>query len=200
MSYFTHDPSSIYYTSPRPLTEGLPKNNYTSDYYKKDTDTDTDPNIFIYADSVLENLMEVLTFIADCKYAEIRRGTLLAHDTQEMANRVDIIIAEATKGDDKTKETLPDDVIRFMKDHGITVNGVSIDKYIKQHGGTLDKGELQAVKAALDSASTRGTDLMSQGQLTLQKIAQQLNSVLTATTNLLSKWGDLLSMIAQKMF
>lgn len=119
-----------------------------------------------------------------------------------MSNRIDEVIADAAKGDDKTRKPVPDVVIKYMRDNGILVDGVSIEDYISKHGGTdgLDKGSLQAVKAALDNSANRDTDLMTQGQLSIQKMTQEINAVVTQMTGLLSKWGDLLSMIAQKMY
>ncbi|MGL5699433.1 MAG: secretion protein, partial [Kluyvera sp.] len=61
-------------------------------------------------------------------------------------------------------------------------------------------GSLQAIKAALDNSASRDTDLFTQGQLSVQKMTQEINAVITQMTGLLSKWGDLLSMIAQKMY
>lgn len=90
-----------------------------------------------------------------------------------------------------------------MRDNGISINGETIDQYIKKSAdasGTLDKGGLQAVKAALDNSANRDTDLMTQGQLTIQKMSQQMNAVITQLTGLLNKWGDICTQIAQKTF
>ncbi len=48
--------------------------------------------------------------------------------------------------------------------------------------------------------ANRNTDLMSQGQITIQKMSQELNAVLTQLTGLISKWGEISSMIAQKTY
>ncbi|EIE9949884.1 SPI-2 type III secretion system translocon protein SseB, partial [Salmonella enterica] len=53
---------------------------------------------------------------------------------------------------------------------------------------------------ALDNDANRNTDLMSQGQITIQKMSQELNAVLTQLTGLISKWGEISSMIAQKTY
>ncbi|EJV0518918.1 pathogenicity island 2 effector protein SseB, partial [Salmonella enterica] len=42
--------------------------------------------------------------------------------------------------------------------------------------------------------------MMSQGQLTIQKTAQMLNAVLSQLTGLISKWGEISTMIAQKTY
>ncbi|WP_312284713.1 secretion protein [Yokenella regensburgei] len=159
-------------------------------------------NPFAYGFSVLDNLQLVLQKIANALFGKINTSTDRARNTQDMSNRMDEVIADAAKGDDKTRKPVPDEVVKYMRDNGILVDGMSIDDYISKHGGTdgLDKGSLQAVKAALDNSANRDTDLMTQGQLSIQKMTQEINAVVTQMTGLLSKWGDLLSMIAQKMY
>ncbi|ARF52300.1 secretion protein [Pantoea stewartii] len=159
-------------------------------------------NPFAYGFSVLDNLQLVLQKSANALFGKINTSTDRARNTQDMSNRMDEVIADAAKGDDKTRKPVPDEVVKYMRDNGILVDGMSIDDYISKHGGTdgLDKGSLQAVKAALDNSANRDTDLMTQGQLSIQKMTQEINAVVTQMTGLLSKWGDLLSMIAQKMY
>lgn len=159
-------------------------------------------NPFAFGFSVLDNLQLVLQKIANALFNKINTSTNRARDTQDMSNRMDEVIAEAAKGDDKTRKPVPNEVISYMKENGILVDGVSIDSYISSHGdsGELDKGSLQAIKAALDNSASRDTDLFTQGQLSVQKMTQEINAVITQMTGLLSKWGDLLSMIAQKMY
>ncbi|WP_447783528.1 type III secretion system translocon protein SseB [Enterobacter asburiae] len=159
-------------------------------------------NPFAYGFSVLDNLQLVLQKIANALFGKINTSADRARNTQEMSNRMDEVIADAAKGDDKTRKPVPDEVVKYMRDNGILVDGMTIDAYISKQGGTdgLDKGSLQAVKAALDNSANRDTDLMTQGQLSIQKMTQEINAVVTQMTGLLSKWGDLLSMIAQKMY
>ncbi|OSN10912.1 secretion protein [Lonsdalea iberica] len=159
-------------------------------------------NPFAYGLSVLDNFELVLQKIANDLFSNLEQKSVRARNTQEKSNTMDQIIAEAAKGDDKTREKVPDDVIKYMQENGITVDGVNINDYISQHGGSegLDKGSLQAVKAALDNSANRDTDLMTQGQIKIQKMTQEINAVITQMTGLVSKWGDLLSMIAQKMY
>ncbi len=89
---------------------------------------------------------------------------------------MDEVIAKAAKGDAKTKEEVPEDVIKYMRDNGILIDGLTIDEYMAKYGdhGKLDKGGLQAVKAALDNDANRNTDLMSQGQIIIQKCLRSL--------------------------
>jgi len=167
------------------------------------TGTLSSDNPFAYGYSVLQTLLLSIQEIANNQYLDIKESAERARKTQQMSNRMDEVIAEVAKGDDKTRKKIPDDVIKYMRDNGISINGETIDQYIKKSGdasGTLDKGGLQAVKAALDNSANRDTDLMTQGQLTIQKMSQQMNAVITQLTGLLNKWGDICTQIAQKTF
>lgn len=167
------------------------------------TGTLSSDNPFAYGYSVLQTLLLSIQDIANNQYLDIKESAERARKTQQMSNRMDEVIAEVAKGDDKTRKKIPDDVIKYMRDNGISINGETIDQYIKKSAdasGTLDKGGLQAVKAALDNSANRDTDLMTQGQLTIQKMSQQMNAVITQLTGLLNKWGDICTQIAQKTF
>ncbi|EAS8984456.1 SPI-2 type III secretion system translocon protein SseB [Salmonella enterica] len=159
-------------------------------------------NPFAEGYGVLLILLMVIQAIANDKFIQVQKNAERARNTQEKSNEMDEVIAEAAKGDPKTKETVPQDVIDYMSKNGITVDGMTIEQYMVKYGdhGKLDKGGLQAVKAALDNDANRYTDLMSQGQLTIQKMSQELNAVLTQLTGLISKWGEISSMIAQKTY
>ena len=159
-------------------------------------------NIFSYAYEIMLKLQDLQASRAFSQFESIQKASSRAKDTQEMANRVDEAIAKAAKGDDKTTEKLPDGVEDYMKNNGITVDGMTITEYINKNSkdGGLDKGSLQAIKAALDNSSSRDSDLSTQGQLTIQKATQMLNAVITQATGLVSKWGDILQMISQKTF
>ncbi|HCL4432664.1 TPA: SPI-2 type III secretion system translocon protein SseB [Salmonella enterica] len=160
-------------------------------------------NPFAEGYDVLTFLLMVIQAIANDKFIEIQKNSERARNSQEKSNEMDEAIAKAAQEKDpKTREKVPEDVIEYMRRYGITVDGMSIDDYMKEFGapGELDKGGLQAVKAALDNDANRNTDLMSQGQLIIQKMSQQLNAVLTQLTSLIEKWGTISSMIAQKTY
>ncbi|HHQ8347855.1 TPA: SPI-2 type III secretion system translocon protein SseB [Salmonella enterica subsp. diarizonae] len=180
---------------------------FNNDFGVSNTDTGSQDDLsqqnpFAEGYGVLLILLMVIQAIANDKFIQIQKNAERARNTQEKSNEMDAVIAEAAKGDAKTTEEVPEDVIKYMRDNGILVNGMTIDEYIAKYGdhGKLDKGCLQAVKAALDNDANRNTDLMSQGQLTIQKMSQQLNAVLTQLTGLISKWGEISSMIAQKTY
>lgn len=159
-------------------------------------------NPFAEGYGVLLILLMVIQAIANDKFIQIQKNAERARNTQEKSNEMDEVIAEAAKGDAKTKEKVPDDVIQYMRENGILIDGMTIEQYMAKYGdhGKLDKGGLQALKAALDNDANRNTDLMSQGQIIIQKMSQELNAVLTQLTGLISKWGEISSMIAQKTY
>lgn len=160
-------------------------------------------NIFAYAYEIMLLLQDVQSSRAYAQFKDIQNASHRARDTQEKANQMDEVIAQASKGDGNAKEAVLPEVIEYMKTNGIQVDGKSIEEYIKQHAGkdgTLDKGSLQAVKAALDNSASRDSDLSSQAQLTIQKAIQMINAAISQATNLVSKWGEILQMITQKTY
>ncbi|EOF6508911.1 SPI-2 type III secretion system translocon protein SseB [Salmonella enterica] len=160
-------------------------------------------NPFAEGYDVLTFLLMVIQAIANDKFMEIQKNSERARDSQEKSNEMDEVIAKAAQEKDpKTKEQVPEDVIDYMRRNGITVDGLTIDQYMAKYGdhGKLDKGGLQALKASLDNDANRNTDMMSQEQLMIQKTSQQLNAVITQLTSLISKWGEISSMIAQKTY
>ncbi|EKC3231902.1 pathogenicity island 2 effector protein SseB [Salmonella enterica] len=159
-------------------------------------------NTFAEAYKVLTFLLMVIQTIANAKFMEIQKNSERARNTQQKSNEMDELIAKAAQEKDpKTKEEVPEDVIDYMRRNGILIDGMTIDQYMDKFGdhGKLDKGGLQAVKAALDNDANKGTDLLSQGQIIIQKLNQEMNAVLTQLTSTVEKWGTISSMIAQKM-
>ncbi|EAW9325034.1 SPI-2 type III secretion system translocon protein SseB [Salmonella enterica] len=160
-------------------------------------------NPFAEGYEVLLFLLIVIQAIANAKFMEIQKNSERARNTQQKSNEMDELIARAAQEKDpKTKEEVPEDVIDYMRRNGILIDGMTIDQYMDKYGdhGKLDKGGLQAIKAALDNDANKGTDLLSQGQVIIQKMNQEMNAVLTQLTSLISKWGDISSMIAQKTY
>lgn len=158
-------------------------------------------NPFAFAFAVMMDYVAVLQIMSNSKFNQIQTNADRARNTQGMANEMDEVAAKAAKGDDKTREQVPDDVVEYMLKNGISVDGVNIKDYIAQHGGAegLDKGSLQAIKAALDNSVSRDTDLVTQGQLILQKLTQQLSAGLQFLSNLVDAWMTLLKSFAQKI-
>ncbi|CFR26352.1 chemotaxis protein [Yersinia kristensenii] len=154
-------------------------------------------DIFSMGLEVLYGSLQVLQSLAGQAFKNMEARSKYANETQGISNRVDSVIAEAARGDDKTKEALPDDVINFMREHGISVDGMKIDEYLKKNGPELDKGQLQAVKASLDNEKNRATDSMTQDQLQLQKYVQSYNVTANNISTLQTGLKDLLTTIAR---
>ncbi|MGU6744064.1 type III secretion system translocon protein SseB [Salmonella enterica subsp. houtenae serovar 6,7:z4,z24:-] len=160
-------------------------------------------NPFAEGYEVLLFLLIVIQAIANAKFMEIQKNSERARNTQQKSNEMDELIARAAQEKDpKTKEEVPAEVIEYMRKNGILTDGMTIDQYMDKYGdhGKLDIGGLRAIKAALDNDANKGTDLLSQGQVIIQKMNQEMNAVLTQLTSLISKWGDISSMIAQKTY
>ncbi|ECD9473801.1 pathogenicity island 2 effector protein SseB [Salmonella enterica subsp. houtenae] len=191
---------NIFWGNPPHITVG---NNFgISNFDTGGQDDLSQKNTFAEAYKVLTFLLMVIQTIANDKFMEIQKNSERARNTQQKSNEMDEVIAKAAEEKDpKTKEEVPADVIEYMRKNGILIDGMTIDQYMDKFGysGKLDKGGLQAVKAALDNDANKGTDLLSQGQVIIQKLNQEMNAVLTQLTSTVEKWGAISSMIGQKM-
>lgn len=154
-------------------------------------------DIFSIGLNVLYLNLTVLSHIGNSYFKEMQARSKYAGDILGKSNQVDEVIAKAATGDDKTKELLPDKIIDFMRKNGITVDDMSIDEYLKEHGPELNKGQLQAVKGALDNERSRTMDTMSQDQLQLQKTMQSYNVCANNISTLQSGLKDLLMTITR---
>ncbi|WGL98725.1 secretion protein EspA [Arsenophonus sp. aPb] len=160
----------------------------------------------IYGDSVLSGgiavlyiFMSLLSDVANQKYAQMQQKADISRSAQDMANRVDEIIAEVSKKGDKATGELPDDVVNYMRDNGITVDGMTIDQYLAKNGKDLDQGKLQAVKAALETVSNRASDFVSQSQLQLQKVMQSYNVTVSLINSMQTMLAEMNKSIAQNI-
>ncbi|HGP2731052.1 TPA: pathogenicity island 2 effector protein SseB [Salmonella enterica] len=191
---------NIFWGNPPHITVG---NNFgISNFDTGGQDDLSQKNTFAEAYKVLTFLLMVIQTIANAKFMEIQKNSERARNTQQKSNEMDEVIAKAAEEKDpKTEEEVPADVIEYMRKNGILIDGMTIDQYMDKFGdrGKLDKGGLQAVKAALDNDANKGTDLLSQGQVIIQKLNQEMNAVLTQLTSTVEKWGAISSMIGQKM-
>ncbi|AQS36195.1 type III secretion system translocon protein, EspA family [Shewanella psychrophila] len=83
--------------------------------------------------AVLYMFMNLLSELADAKYGQMQQKADVSRQAQDMANRVDEVIAQVSKGDDKATEKLPPDVIKYMSDNGFKVDGMTIDNYLSKN-------------------------------------------------------------------
>ena len=97
--------------------------------------------------SVLYKFMTLFTDLTQGKYDQMSAKADRARTSQQVANQVDAIISQLAKAGDKEK--LPDDVIKYLRDHHIPItaqndgkNSTSdIDSYLKQYGSLPVKPE-----------------------------------------------------------
>ena len=73
--------------------------------------------------------MNLLSEMADAKYSQMQSKADVSREAQSKANEVDEMIAGMLK--DNATGQLPPDVVKYMQDNGITVDGVSITEYLK---------------------------------------------------------------------
>ena len=246
--------------------------------------------------AVLYLFMNLLSDLAQYKYLEMREKAKVSRDAQNMANEVNEIIAEVSKQGDTGSASLPPDVIKYMEDNNVTIDGESIDDYLVNRGGSnsytlksddgkftiqvfkyngswwesedtadindhtwmrqtshvpvinkengtvdftydgqqlyknhdavgeslapkipagthfsgkwtkpnvsnvkLDKGELTAVKSALENTSNRASDFVSQSQLQLQKIMQTYNVTVSLINSMQTLLEEMNKSIAQNI-
>ncbi|MBM7070787.1 hypothetical protein JQC92_01855 [Shewanella sp. 202IG2-18] len=83
--------------------------------------------------AVLYLFMNLLSDLAQYKYLEMQQKAKVSRDAQNMANEVQEIIADISKGKDPdtAKKPLPDSVIKYMEQNDVKIDGKSIDDYLK---------------------------------------------------------------------
>ncbi|WP_246029029.1 secretion protein EspA [Parashewanella tropica] len=225
--------------------------------------------------AVLYLFMNLLSELANDKYLQMQQKAKVSRDAQDKANEVNEKIADVSKQGDKGSAALPDDVINYMRDNGVHVDGKSIDEYLYGHftdkfpngklnvsirwsNGTmghrvltekdgkwwwgpqseanvtvsgsevtwidqgnhwhgnfftdfkdssgnsiaspkLDKGQLEAIKDALENVSNRASDFVSQAQLQLQKIMQTYNVTVSLINSMQTMLQEMNKSIAQNI-
>ncbi|RJY07140.1 secretion protein EspA [Parashewanella spongiae] len=256
---------------------------------------DVDRQLATEGDSVLSGgiavlylFMNLLSELADNKYLQMQQKAKVSRDSQDKANEVNEKIAEVAKQGADGTATLPQDVIDYMRDNGIMIDGKGIGSYLGKpinhqnnvsvtltssdgkkmpvhhyegqytiygQGGytpvekaiadgtitsfegseepgspitlvkdgvtytgvapnyeelsegvtdglanvKLDKGKLEAVKAALENVSNRASDFVSQSQLQLQKVMQTYNVTVSLLNSMQTMLEEMNKSIAQNV-
>ncbi|MGF6812899.1 secreted effector protein SseB [Paraburkholderia sp. Clong3] len=153
-----------------------------------------DWNLLEFAQEIM--MYDVLTMqqLAAKKLAQILANSKLARDAQEKANLVDECLSRYTGQDPNDTKDLPTEVRKFMQENGILVDGKAIPDT-----GNVTRGEMQAIKAAIDNFVSRQTDISQQANLEIQKITTTYNYLIEATKTLISKAADLNQGIYNKL-
>ncbi|MCF4176120.1 secretion protein EspA [Vibrio sp. McD22-P3] len=104
--------------------------------------------------AVLYLFMNLLSELADAKYGQMQAKADVSRFAQDMANRVDEVIARVAKEGDKATGQLPPEVIKYMKDNGFSVDGKSISDYLKTNDPSAKY--LDKLKAKIDASGPEG--------------------------------------------
>ncbi|OHX19172.1 secretion protein EspA [Chromobacterium sphagni] len=139
--------------------------------------------------STMEEVMLLFTELSNAKFAQMSKKMEVSRDAQEMANKVEAVLAGIT--DPKDTKKLPQDVLDYLK-----ANGISVDS-VENLEGDLSQADLTAVKSALESFSGRASDFVQQSQLKMQQLIQNFNTAVTMANSLQSMNAESTKSIAQ---
>lgn len=147
--------------------------------------------------ATMSEMLALLNILSNRMFDDIQLKTQISRDAQDMANEVEQALS---KIQDPTKDSqaVPADVVKYMRDNGILVNGRSIDQFLDNNSGKeLKKGDLSAVKAALESVSGRASDFVQTSQLKIQQIMQTYNITISMINSMQSMGAEANKSIAQ---
>lgn len=178
--------------------------NFADQYKDYDASDSKKKGLFYTAIAVLIVYMNTISQRGKAEFARLEEKANVSRDCQEQANAVDAAIAECNKANNANtaEHELPDSAIEFLRAINLEINGSNIDKYLKDHGtGTgnkkLDKGELTAVRAALETHASRASDFVSQTQLKIQNTMQSYNITSSMISQLQQMLAEINKMIVQ---
>jgi secreted effector protein SseB len=147
--------------------------------------------------ATMSEMLALLNILSNRMFDDIQLKTQISRDAQDMANKVEQALS---KIQDPTKDSqaVPADVVKYMRDNGILVSGRSIDQFLDNNSGKeLNKGDLSAVKAALESVSGRASDFVQTSQLKIQQIMQTYNITISMINSMQSMGAEANKSIAQ---
>ncbi|RSD30938.1 secretion protein EspA [Vibrio pectenicida] len=104
--------------------------------------------------AVLYLFMNLLSELAEAKYSQMQAKADVSRNTQDMANRVDEVIAQVAKEGDKSTGKLPPEVVKYMKDNGFSVDGMSISDYLKENDPSSKY--LEKLQAKINASGPEG--------------------------------------------
>ena len=104
-------------------------------------------------------IMDLLSGHTSAKLDEMQKKSNISRDAQDMANQVEASLAKLVKPEDKTP--LPDDVVDYMRQNNILVNGMTIDEFIAIKAFAGNDPEkyaqmLQKMQSMIDSVGPDG--------------------------------------------
>jgi hypothetical protein len=89
------------------------------------------------------DMMLLFTELANAKFQQMSNKMAVSRDAQNMANKVEIAIAKIAKDGDQAD--LPPDVLQYMRDNNILVDGKIIDEFIG-----INQDDIKFLEAKLD--------------------------------------------------
>ncbi|MBT2869658.1 hypothetical protein JQK19_20725 [Chromobacterium violaceum] len=164
--------------------------------------------------SVLYKFMTLFNDLVQNKYDQMTAKADRSRDSQQAANQVDSILSQLKEADDTA--TLPKEVIDYLEKHNISVttqndgenSTTGIRKYLESIGCKFDKdgnatglnkGQLDAIKNALETDSGKCSDFVTQAQLQIQKTMQSYNVCVSLINSMQSLLAEMNKSIAQNI-
>lgn len=159
--------------------------------------------------TTLMNFMNLYSDLAQSKFDVMNARANRARNSQQAANAIDATISQLT--DASSTAAIPSDVLAYLRSNNISIsvqnNGntssQSIDQYLASIGHTdgagLNKGQLDTIKAALETDSSQCSDFVSQSQLQIQKTMQSYNVCVSLINSMQTLLAEMNKSIAQNI-
>ncbi len=142
----------------------------------------------------MSQMMALLNYVANAVMNDIDAEQNVAKEAQNRSNDVAAIIAKISDPA-KDKEALTPDIIAYLKENGISVDGVDLNS----PGNTYDKATLQLVKNAIDNVQTSASNFVQTAQLKIQQVMQTYNIATQMVNSLLSIGAEMNKSIASSI-
>ncbi|KQN46462.1 hypothetical protein ASE93_14430 [Serratia sp. Leaf50] len=133
----------------------------------------------------MEEMMLMFTELAQGKFKQMQDKTSVGRDATDLANRVEGIIAKLKDG--KAVESLPLDVIEYMKKNNVLVGGKSIDDYLIGVSG--DKNLIIDIKGIEGSVKYR-EHIISENKHSPEKIEEYKKELAEWKSKLYDKYSE----------
>jgi phage I-like protein len=149
----------------------------------------------------MERIVALMGLMAEAA-GSMEQSTNAELNAQKMSNTVNSLISDSEANDNKA-EALPTDVVDYINDNQIVIDGVSenSDGSFKEldPNATYSTSQLTAIKGEFDVEATSYADSTSQTQLTIQEVAQSFSMCVSEISQLLSKSNQICSTIVNNL-
>ncbi|MCT4700510.1 hypothetical protein MUA02_01130 [Enterobacteriaceae bacterium H20N1] len=161
-------------------------------------------SVFTYGLSVLYLFMQMLSDQANSQYAGMESNSTISREAQSYASQVDSVLADVSGSDNKNATgKLSEEVMSYLEDNHMEIDGVcgygsdGVWAWNKDPSNGFNKGDLTAIKGALDNVANRASDFISTAQLQLQKVMQTYNVCSSLINSMQTLLADMNKTIAQ---